>query len=65
MTEYNNQILKIPFMENTKTWDHNPVFPFNVLDPFRKNSTLASECNIINNALGYTWVEYGLLLIGF
>ena len=52
-------------MENTKTWDHNPVFPFNILDPFRKNSTLESECNIINNALGYIWVEYGLLLIDF
>ena len=39
-TDYNSQVFKISFMENTENWNHNPVFPFNILDHFRENSTL-------------------------
>ena len=39
-TDYNSQVFKISFMENSETWNHNPVFPFNTLDHLRENSIL-------------------------
>ena len=38
--DFNSQVFKISFMENTENWNHNPVFPFNILVHFRENSTL-------------------------